>query len=666
MGKGSADIQHRHQDREVRLRDLTERQTEIFEYIHGKLVFNGLAPTVQEIQREFGFGSPNAVQTHLNALEKKGFIRRLERQARGLRLTNTGRNRGKKDISASTTSPMKIGRSCTSSQTGGPAFRAASCETSANGRTPVFNDVQRTPESGTQTAMQSAPMVSLKNKKVLVIDDEDDIRLVEATRLERAGYAIVVAADGREGLRRFYDDRPDLVVLDIAMPKMDGWQVLKRIREVSNLPVLMLTAAAQDRDKVRGLRGGADDYITKPFSGEEFLARVEAALRRATDSFEIDDRQQARGYDDSVQVPAGEGAGQFNQDHYFPVPSLNSNEFELEVSFHAKHAISTEFDGEMHLHCWKILTRVYITDGLAGPSGELQKIYIRCLLQELTDGLEATVLNQLDSFMVLAPTPERIVTWLGFKIKQELEMVGVQLSCVALQDLGVIGSGGTTQRANHPMLKIDLQGSGSMVPQVYELQGSSYPTGVKTQLDALIEREVVEEPERLPHDISVPDADVSAEGQAEDSSKPAAGENTLTFSDDSSIAQPVQQSEMGIDVFFNAKHIISKEVDGEIHAHSWRLRAVVLMAIDRDDPSVGFERIRDSLQEVVNEVEGVVLNGIEPFKLIEPTPERVVAWLSSKIRHKLNTLGVQLRSTTLWDHPTQYVTTWEEVALRAA
>ncbi len=124
-------------------------------------------------------------------------------------------------------------------------------------------------------------------KKILIIDDEDDIRFVVATRLERAGYATAVAADGREGLRRFYDYRPDLVLLDIAMPEMDGWQVLERIREMSNLPVMMLTAAVQERDKVRGLRGGADDYITKPFSGEEFLARVEAALRRTTASSEI-------------------------------------------------------------------------------------------------------------------------------------------------------------------------------------------------------------------------------------------------------------------------------------------------------------------------------------------------------------------------------------------
>ena len=145
-------------------------------------------------------------------------------------------------------------------------------------------------------------------KKILVIDDEDDIRLVVTTRLERAGYVTTVAADGREGLRRFYNDRPDLVILDIAMPEMDGWQVLERIREVSNVPVLMLTAAAQERDKVRGLRGGADDYITKPFSGEEFLARVEAALRRATTSPEISESSVYQDSEVTIDYPKHEVA----------------------------------------------------------------------------------------------------------------------------------------------------------------------------------------------------------------------------------------------------------------------------------------------------------------------------------------------------------------------
>ncbi|NQW21951.1 MAG: response regulator transcription factor [SAR202 cluster bacterium] len=116
--------------------------------------------------------------------------------------------------------------------------------------------------------------------KILVIDDETNIRRVLTTHLQRAGYQTVEAADGLEGLRHFYSDQPDLVILDVAMPSMDGWQVLNRLREVSTVPVLMLTAAGQDQDKIRGLDGGADDYITKPCSGEEFLARVKAVLRR--------------------------------------------------------------------------------------------------------------------------------------------------------------------------------------------------------------------------------------------------------------------------------------------------------------------------------------------------------------------------------------------------
>ena len=124
-------------------------------------------------------------------------------------------------------------------------------------------------------------MGSEQQKKILVIEDDEDIRTVVVTRLNRAGYKTTMASDGMDGLRHFYGDRPDLVLLDIAMPVMDGWQVMERLREVSDVPVLILTAGTQERDKLRGLRSGADDYITKPFSGEELLARVEVALRRA-------------------------------------------------------------------------------------------------------------------------------------------------------------------------------------------------------------------------------------------------------------------------------------------------------------------------------------------------------------------------------------------------
>jgi len=143
-------------------------------------------------------------------------------------------------------------------------------------------------------------------KKILIIDDEDDIRLFVDTRLQRAGYETLEASDGLEGMRRFYSDRPDLVVLDIAMPEMDGWQVMERIREVSSVPVLMLTAAAQERDKIRGLTGGADDYVTKPFSGDEFLARVAALLRRTAGGQEEPTANVYRDSEISIDFPRHE------------------------------------------------------------------------------------------------------------------------------------------------------------------------------------------------------------------------------------------------------------------------------------------------------------------------------------------------------------------------
>jgi DNA-binding response OmpR family regulator len=115
---------------------------------------------------------------------------------------------------------------------------------------------------------------------VLVVDDEADIRSLVRELLERAGHDVVEAGDGNEGLRAFFSSRPDLVVLDVSMPGLDGWGTLERIRELSDVPVVMLTAQAQELAKVRGLRGGADDYITKPFGRQELLARVEANLRR--------------------------------------------------------------------------------------------------------------------------------------------------------------------------------------------------------------------------------------------------------------------------------------------------------------------------------------------------------------------------------------------------
>jgi DNA-binding response OmpR family regulator len=117
---------------------------------------------------------------------------------------------------------------------------------------------------------------------ILVIEDDPDIRGLVVALLRRAGMRATEAADGRAGVRAFFEQRPDLVVLDIGLPELDGWQVLGRIRDLSEAPVLMLTAEGEQVQKVRGLEGGADDYVTKPFGGEELVARVQALLRRSS------------------------------------------------------------------------------------------------------------------------------------------------------------------------------------------------------------------------------------------------------------------------------------------------------------------------------------------------------------------------------------------------
>jgi DNA-binding response OmpR family regulator len=127
----------------------------------------------------------------------------------------------------------------------------------------------------------------VKSAEVLVVEDEDDVRRLVRVLLERAGHTVVEAANGLEALSRLETDAPDLVVLDVAMPELDGWQTLERIRDLSDVPVLMLTARAGELDKVRGLRGGADDYVTKPFGRQELLARVEALLRRTSGPPEV-------------------------------------------------------------------------------------------------------------------------------------------------------------------------------------------------------------------------------------------------------------------------------------------------------------------------------------------------------------------------------------------
>lgn len=124
-------------------------------------------------------------------------------------------------------------------------------------------------------------IVQQDQTSILVVDDDHALCNLLSMRLTNAGYEVLVAVDGLEGLKQFFEAKPDLVILDIMMPKLDGWEVCRRIREVSSVPVLMLTAKGQERDELQGLSLGADDYLSKPFSYKKLLARVEAALRRS-------------------------------------------------------------------------------------------------------------------------------------------------------------------------------------------------------------------------------------------------------------------------------------------------------------------------------------------------------------------------------------------------
>ena len=131
-----------------------------------------------------------------------------------------------------------------------------------------------------ESSSRSPEPGSPEQRTILVIEDDAEIRELVRTVMERQGLNVVEASDGREGLRSFYEAKPDLVILDIGLPEVDGWTALERIRELSDTPVMMLTAADQELEKVRGLRHGADDYVTKPFGRLELQARVEALLRR--------------------------------------------------------------------------------------------------------------------------------------------------------------------------------------------------------------------------------------------------------------------------------------------------------------------------------------------------------------------------------------------------
>lgn len=121
----------------------------------------------------------------------------------------------------------------------------------------------------------------MANKKILIVDDDTNICELLRLYLEKEGFSTVIANDGEAAIVKFNIEEPDLILLDIMLPKLDGWQVSRTIRKTSDVPIIMITAKGETFDKILGLDLGADDYVTKPFDSKEVVARVKAVLRRA-------------------------------------------------------------------------------------------------------------------------------------------------------------------------------------------------------------------------------------------------------------------------------------------------------------------------------------------------------------------------------------------------
>jgi two-component system KDP operon response regulator KdpE len=145
--------------------------------------------------------------------------------------------------------------------------------------------------------LRELKVAAVSNKKILVVDDEERMLRFIRLNLEHDGFQVIEAVKGHEALDKMRTGMPDLILLDVMLPDLDGFEVLKMVREISNIPIIMLTAKGEEDDRVKGLELGADDYVTKPFSPRELVSRVKAVLRRIEteggeneDVIEVDER----------------------------------------------------------------------------------------------------------------------------------------------------------------------------------------------------------------------------------------------------------------------------------------------------------------------------------------------------------------------------------------
>ncbi|MDE6767843.1 MAG: response regulator transcription factor, partial [Eubacterium sp.] len=164
--------------------------------------------------------------------------------------------------------------------------------------------------------------------KILVVDDDPNICELLKLYLENEGYTVFVANDGQAAVNMFQSKTPELVLLDIMLPKIDGWQVCREIRKTSSAPIIMLTAKGETFDKVLGLELGADDYVTKPFDDKEVMARVKAVLRRTNGSAAADDNSKKVVVYDNLEINI------INYDLKVKGESIDTPPKELELIYH--------------------------------------------------------------------------------------------------------------------------------------------------------------------------------------------------------------------------------------------------------------------------------------------------------------------------------------------
>lgn len=204
--------------------------------------------------------------------------------------------------------------------------------------------------------------------RILVIEDDPAIATLTQLQLENQGYQVQLAYDGIEGLRHAYAWQPDLVVLDIMMPDMDGWTVCERLRELSEVPIIFVTAIGKEADIVRGLEMGADDYIVKPFSPRELVARIEAVMRREA---RAGTPIEARAYENGpLMVNLENRQVQLNEKHV----ELTPIEFKL---------LSTFIRNED-----KVLTHRFLLSQVWGPAYEEERQYLKLYVWYLRQKIE--------------------------------------------------------------------------------------------------------------------------------------------------------------------------------------------------------------------------------------------------------------------------------------